>query len=337
MDESNNSATTYSRIFSGNERKGIIFFHTVFIAVILILFMAENAMAEAYLEKANKAYGTGNLHKAVRLYKKALAAGENRTLSSFNCANAYFQLDSLPQSIVFYQAAVDAAPDFFRGHLNLAIAYYSLEDVGNCIASIQRALELEPDNKKACLILAASYRKANAYPQAIVAFEQLVHSGQADADVYIALGEMYRELGDLPAACNWLKRYPETGVNREYVLTLLAEIYEQDSIPEKAIYYLQKARDIDGSNRWLHYRICLLHEKNGNRLVALEEAKTSLEQLPDFGDLALFSANCAFKLDRLSEAEHFYEIAREQGCPGAATGLENIRMVRLQRFLEKQD
>ena len=308
-----------------------------FVAVCLLFFASEIHSDGAYLAKANREYGAGNLSTAVQLYKKALAAGENRTLSSYNCANAYFQLDSLPQSIVYYQAAVNAAPDFFRGHLNLAIAYYSLEDVGNCIASIQRALELKPEDKKAHLILAASYRKAHAYPQAIVAFEQLIESGRAEDDAFIALGEMYRELGDLSAARKWLQRYPETGSNRDYVLMLLAEIYEEDNNLEKAIYYLQKARSFDISNRWLHYRICLLHEKSGNRLVALEEAKASLEAFPDFGELALFAANCAFKLERLGEAEYFYEIAREQECPGAAAGLENIRTVRLEQLLPNTD
>ena len=81
----------------------------------------------------------------------------------------------------------------------------------------------------------------------------------------------------------------------------------------------------------MHYRICLAHEKMGNRRVAYEEAKRSLTQYPDFGDLALFAGNCAFALGITGEAELFYTIAKKQGFPGAVVGLENIRLLREQQ------
>ena len=282
----------------------------------------------SFLQKANDAYGKGDLRRAVALYREALHKGENPTLGSFNLGNCYFQLDSLPQSIVYYRAAVDAAPDFFRGHLNLSISYYALEDFGNCIASITRALELEPDNEKALLIRAAALRKAGGTPESIIAFEQLREQDEGNIDAVIALGEMYRELGDGVTAARWFERYPDTGPNALYVYTVLAELCQQQGDPEKSLYYLQQASAKDPANRWLHYRICLAHEKMGNRRVAYEEAKRSLAQFPDFGDLALFAGNCAFALELTGEAEHFYTLAKQQGFPGAVVGLENIRLLR---------
>ena len=273
------------------------------------------------------------MSEAVGLYKKAVKAGENPTLCYFNLANAYFQLDSLPQSIVYYRAAVDGAPDFFRGHLNLAIAYYSLEDIGNCIASVSRALELEPDDKKALLIRAASYRKVSAWPEAIASFEQLVQVDEGNGDAYIALGEMYRDLGDFEMALKWLGKYPENGANLLYVTMMLADLFEHEDNSEKTLYYLRRARELDPDNRWLVYRICQLHDKMGNRRVAYEEAKNGLIRFSDFGDLVLFAGNCAFRLDLLNEAGHFYSLARDAGYPGAIAGLENIRITREQQNL----
>lgn len=297
-------------------------------AVTLFCCTVIGASASPLLQEANEAYGKGSLQKAVTLYKQALKAGENPTLGYFNLGNCYFQLDSLPQSIVYYRATVDEAPDFFRGHLNLSIAYYSLEDFGNCIASVSRALEIEPGDRKALLIRAAALRKAGGLPESIVAFEQLRQLDDGNSDACIALGEMYRELGDDVTAAAWFDRYPQSGPNALYVFTALAELYEQQENPEKTLYYLLQAREKDPANRWIHYRICLTHEKMGNKRVAYEEAKRSLVQFPDFGDLALFAGNCAFSLDLPGDAEHFYELAKKQEFPGAVVGLENLRMLR---------
>ena len=88
--------------------------HQVVITIpILLLVLSSNASTESHLRKANDFYSSGKLLEAVRQYKSAMNAGENPTLSYFNCANAYFQLDSLPQSIVYYRATVESAPDFF--------------------------------------------------------------------------------------------------------------------------------------------------------------------------------------------------------------------------------
>jgi tetratricopeptide (TPR) repeat protein len=297
-------------------------------SIILFSTAVSARSVPSFLQEANDAYGKGALQQAVTLYKKAYRAGENPTLVYFNLGNCYFQLDSLPQSIVFYRAAVNEAPDFFRGHLNLSIAYYSLEDFGNCIASVSRALELQPDDGKALLIRAAALRKAGGLPESIIAFEQLYQRDDSNSDACIALGEMYRELGDDVSAAAWFDRYPETGANTLYVFTVLAEIYEQQGNYEKTLYYLQRAKEIDPANRWLHYRICLTHEKMGNKRVAYEEAQRSLSLFPDFGDLALFAGNCAFSLDLPGEAEHYYTMAKQQGFPGAVVGLENIRLLR---------
>ena len=303
------------------------------VLLVLTLFVSGYGTA-SLLQEANDAYGKGALREAVTLYKQALKAGENPTLGYFNLGNCYFQLDSLPQSIVYYRAAVDGAPDFFRGHLNLSIAYYSLEDYGNCIASVSRALELEGGDRKALLIRAAALRKAGGTAESIVAFEQLYGLDKSSIDACIALGEMYHEIGDDVTAAAWFERYPESGANALYVYTVLAEIHERLGNPEKTLYYLQQAREKDYTNRWIHYRICLTHDKTGNRRVALEEAKRSLGQFPDFGDLALFAGNCAFALGQLDDAGHFYMIAKNQGYPGAVVGLENIRLLRERQAAE---
>lgn len=298
-----------------------------FLMFVLILFYAaEGGVLQA---NADAAYNAGKYRDAVTLYKKAASEGENRAICYFNCANAYFQLDSLPQSVVYYKACLGYAPDFFRGHLNIAIVYYTLEDIGECIASLSRALELKPDDDKALLIRAVCYRKASAIPEAITAFEALIAQYPDKEEAYIALAEMYRDLDDNQTAIEWLLKYPESGKNEVYVDYMLSDIYEQDGNLERALYYSKRTLEKEPDNRNLYYRICILLEKTGNDLVALEEAKRGVEQFSGFGDLAVFGGNIAMKYEKLDVAQRLYSVASTAGNPYGVVGLENVRKVRL--------
>jgi tetratricopeptide (TPR) repeat protein len=298
-------------------------------STLLLLLATVTIQGGELLDRANETYNSGNTYEAIELYRKAALAGENPALCYFNMANAWFQLDSLPQSIVYYKACIGAAPAFFRGHLNLAVAYYTLEDLGACIASARRALDLEPSNQKGLMILAASYRKAGSYPEAIATFEQLVASYPENDEPYIALAELYRELEDMEQTIEWLQRYPIDGQNRAYAFVMLGDILEAREEYERALYYLRQAWGLDSSNKWLFYRIVMLHQKMGNNLIALEQVQRALETMPEFAELALLGGNIAFEAGKISEAERLYAQARDHGSAGAVIGLENIRILRL--------
>ena len=312
-----------------NRIKEYHFITMVYTKIVILSFVL--FASAGLLEQANEYYGKSDFEEAIKLYKKAALEGENPALCYFNLGNSYFQIDSIPQSIVYYKAAIGYAPEFFRSHLNLAIAYYSLENVGKCIASAERALQLNPMNEKVLTVLAASYRKIGSFAEAIATFEKVVLIDETKEEPYIALAEMYLELDDMNKALKWLRRYPENGKNQIYVLQQLADIYEKQFDYSRALFYLKEIFTKDSTNRWSIYRICLLHERMGNGMVAMEEAREGLKHFPDFKELALYAGNLAFSLEKLIDAEHFYNMAETLGSPGALSGLENIRVAREQK------
>jgi len=299
---------------------------------ILVFVLSSALFAGQLLDEANKTYNEGDVEGAIPLYRKAALNGENPALCYFNMANAYVTIDSIPQSIVYYKACLSYAPDFFRGHLNLAIAYYQLQDIGACIAQVRRALDINPTHNKALMILAASYRQAGALPEAVATFEQMIALDPQKPEPYVALAELYRELDDKTESMKWLLKYPQGNEQDYYVAVMLAEIYEEKREFARASYYLNLAYEIDNSNKWILYRMVTLHQKSGNDLVALEEAKKGVELLPDFAELALLAGNLSFGLERYNEAEKYYLIARRNGSAGAVVGLDNIRIIRNQEL-----
>ena len=298
-------------------------------AFILMAVLLCPALAGAqYLNRANKLYNQGKYKQAIATYKKAVAVGENPTLCYFNLANTYFQEGELAQAIVYYRASIDAAPDFFMSHLNLPVTYSMLDEIGDAIALLRRAAEIKPDHLKVNMMLAASYRRAGDLPRSAALFERIYEKHPDRHKICLSLGEIYRELDDPTAAERWLLRYPSHGKYHVQVMQMLAEIHEGEGDLDRAIYYLRQVAASDKKNRWAFYQLVILLDRTGHALVALSEAEKGMEVYRDFGELALFAGNVAFKERLYSRAEEHYKKASKLGSPAAVVGLENIRTIR---------
>jgi tetratricopeptide (TPR) repeat protein len=304
---------------------------------IFFLCLAAAVIAGPTLDAANALYSRGKLKLSIRLFKKALTEGENPVLCYYNCANAYFQLDSLPRALTYYRQCIRMAPDFIKARLNLSIVYYMLEDLGPCIAQAKQTLRMDPNNQRLRLVLAAAYAKSGAIPEAAAEYEHIAGKRPDMTETYLALGEIYRNLEDFETAIQWLSEYPPSGQNYPYVLLLIADIYDQDGDLTRALYFLQKASELDKKNRNIVYRIVQTQKRMGNELVALETAMEAMTQFPKFSSLALEAGNIAFNQGILEKAEYCYSKAYDLGSPGAVVGLENVKIIRSQRALGMPD
>jgi tetratricopeptide (TPR) repeat protein len=304
----------------------------IFTAVVCF-FLAAAVQSGPILDSANELYTKGKLVESIRQYKKALAAGENPVLCHYNCANAYFQLDSLPRALVFYRQCIHAAPEYVKARLNCAIIYYMLGDLGRCIAASKQTLRLDPENRKLRIVLAAALAKSGAIPEAVAQYEYIATKYPEITETYLALGEIYRNLNDYETAIRWLGEYPHIGQNYPYVLLLVADMYQQTGDLPRVLFYLQKSYDID-KNRNTFYRMVQTQKQMGNDLVALETAMEGMTQFPKFAGLALEAGNIAFNRGMLEKAELCYSKAYALGSPGAVIGLENIKIVRTRKAME---
>lgn len=280
------------------------------------------------LDDANKLYSTGKLPEAIRLYKKASLSGENPALCSYNAANAYYQLDSLPRAVVYYTLCINAAPSFYKAYLNLAVVFFTLGDMGNCIATMREGLRIEPLQRKGSLLLAAAYRRCGAIGQSIVVFEDLAHAYPDMDEPYIALGEMYRDLNDPVMAIQWFESYPSSGKNGMSVALALADLYESTGNLERALFYLDRSYAGDKTRKWTLYRIAVVQQIMGDELVALETAASGFETFPDFSPLAVLAGTIAFSHGYFGEAEKQFGAAVKLGSAEAVVGLENVKAKR---------
>jgi len=294
-------------------------------AASVLALCAAVAAHGAMLDDANKLYGVGKLPEAIKLYKKASLSGENPALCSYNAANAYYQLDSLPRAVVYYSLCINAAPTFYKAYLNLAVVFFTLGDMGNCIATMREGLRIEPLQRKGTLLLAAAYRRCGAIGQSIVVFEDLAHAYPDMDEPYLALGEIYRDLNDPVMAAQWFESYPSSGKNSMSVSLALADLYESTGNLERALFYLDRSLAGDKSKKWTLYRIAVVQQKMGDELVALETARSGFETFPDFSPLAVLAGTIAFSHGYFGEAEKHFAAAVKLGSAEAVVGLQNVR------------
>ncbi|MGM0443369.1 MAG: tetratricopeptide repeat protein [Fibrobacterota bacterium] len=305
----------------------------IYLIILLISGILPLSVSGKMLDSANAVFNAGRTEEALKLYKKAAARGENRVLSSFNIANCYYQLDSLPQSIEYYRAVTLNAPDFYRAWLNLGVCYVALDAFGEAVAALQRAVALEPEREQGLFMLGATYRQMGALTDAVLQFEKLIEQSPQNGKAYIALAELYAELEDYEKAIELLAEYPEgaNSADDSHIALLQADFARNLNNVDRELYYLRRAFESNRENRWILYRIVETLVSTGSDLVALEEARRGLDLFPDFSELAVYAGNIAFRMERLTDAERFYTLGRNSGSSNAVIGLENIRIMRRQQ------
>ncbi len=305
-------------------------FVTVFrIAIFSFLFSNQMLMAGEYMKKADDLYRDGKFLAAISVYRQALAAEENPPITHFNIGNCWFQLDSLPQAAVNYEETLREAPEFSRAYLNLGIVYFNMNQFGSAISTLERGRIEDPTNVTMVNVLAESYRKLNKYELAIPLLEQLLEMDSSKIDILFTLAEIYRDLNDPDGAVGFLNRYPDTGRRLSDKYFMLSEIAEKKGGFSEALFFLNQYASLNPADKWPHYKIIGLLQKQGNPLSAVFKAQETVKTFPGFSDAALLGGNIAFTEKQFRYAEDLYRIAFQNGSAGGVTGLSNINRIYL--------
>ncbi len=291
---------------------------------ILILFIPLLLSAGELMKIANAKYSAGEFKSAIPLYEKALRAEENPPITHFNIANCYFQLDLLPQALVHYEATIELAPEFFRAYLNAGIIYFNESQFGKAVALLERARIEEPHNSTVIQILAAAYSELKRYDHAVPLLQQSLDNNPEKVNTLFRLAEIMIELEDSEEAVEWLEKYPDSGARRADKYFMLAEIAEDNGEFGTAIYYLNQYASISPEDKWPHYKVVLLMQKQEHSLSAIYKAEETLEMFPNFSDVALLGGNIAYSEKQYNLAEKLYRSAYNNGHSGGVVGLSNL-------------
>jgi len=262
----------------------------------------------------------------------------------FILANLYFQSGNLTKAERFYSNAIVKFPDFRRAYKNLGLVQVQQGDFNKAVSTISKAMELgEVDGRSYGLLgygyltqekyypAEAAYRQAilmqpdvtdwkvglartlletERYADAIALFDTLLLESPDNGDYWMLQGNAYLGKGDSMAAAKNLEVVRRMGAADLSTLTLLGDIYMNNSNADLALDAYLAATEIAtaGDSKPL-LRAASLFTRSGE----YEQAKALIPRIRNQIDLAE-----AEELDLLTlEAK----IARAEGDDAAAVEL----------------
>lgn len=262
----------------------------------------------------------------------------------FILANLYFQSGNLPKAERFYGTAVVKFPDFRRAYKNLGLVQVQQGNFEKAIKTISRAMELgEVDGRSYGLLgygyltqeqyypAEAAYRQAilmqpdvtdwkvglartlletQRYPDAIALFDTLLLESPDNADYWMLQGNAYLGKGDSMAAAKNLEVVRRMGAADLSTLTLLGDIYMNNSNADLALGAYLAATEIAGADDSKPLlRAASLFTRSGN----YEQAKAIIPRIREHIELAEDEALELLTLEA--------KIARAEGDDEAAVDL----------------
>ncbi len=210
--------------------------------------------------------GQGDLERAVREYKKAIAIDPQSSWLHLNLASAFIQKDKMEEAVVELKKSIELDPEAVQPHALLALVYANQEKTDLATAEYILALEnhvkFEPQNLDTYRGLGAIYLQQNKLKQAEGIFKLILNLSPLDAEAHFFLGNIYYNLKDYPSAEKELKSAIKLRADYHEALNFLGYFYlEQDKNIDPAGAMIKKALEIEPENGayldslgWFYYK-----------------------------------------------------------------------------------
>lgn len=196
----------------------------------------------------------------------------------FILANLYFQEGQLEQAETFYNSAIKKYPSFRRAYKNLGLVNVQKADFKSAIKSLSKSMELGLVDGRAYGLLGysyltegyyfpaeAAYRQAilmqpevldwklglarcllemEQYEDAIAIFDTLILNDPDNADYWVLQGNAFLGLNDSMRAASNLEIVDRLGSAKLETLSLLGDIYMNNTMPELALSAYLRASEL---------------------------------------------------------------------------------------------
>lgn len=194
-------------------------------------------LGELYIDIGNYGLALKNLERAVEL-----APNNSRYLNSL--AKVYLELDKVSQAIRTLQISIDTNPNSKWSYFYLGKALEKEFNFELAIEQYLKSLEIDPNFLEAQLSLAKLYSYINDYKKAIEVLESITDR-LVDLEIYFMLGQFYYNIANYEKSIINLENYVKLINNNWQAFYLLYLDYFNLNDKEKALFYLEKAYELN--------------------------------------------------------------------------------------------
>ncbi len=186
-------------------------------------------------EKALNFHKTGEIKKALFIYKKLLVKQKNNSNLLYLVGTAYLQIGEYKLAIKFLKKNIEIDQNNLGAHNNLGGALQEINKFNEAIKIYSKLLKLKPDHLEAQNNIAVCYSNLKKYEEAIKIYKNLINNNPKNYTAYNNLGNVYKEMNLEQDA---IKNYQEAiKLKSDYFISYknLADIYKRNDKYKEAI------------------------------------------------------------------------------------------------------
>jgi tetratricopeptide (TPR) repeat protein len=248
-------------------------------------------------------------------FNKSLNFIDNAIKINPNCANFYInkanilkELGQFNDSLNYYDIGINLDPNNSRIYFNKALLFIELNNYIEAKTLLEHSISIEPNFYEAYNSLGFIYSFfLEKYNESIFYFSEAIKINPSYLDAHSNLAEALRKVEKYEDAIKHCESVLTKKIDSSKIYNVLANIYVDLFIYDKAIFYYLKAISLDKNFYEAHYNLSIAYKECGLLVDSLTYLDNAIKIKPNYF-LALFSKSVLyFLLGDFINAWNFFE------------------------------
>lgn len=198
------------------------------------------------------------LGKALSHFKQALEIDLDDDMAFSACIECFDNMHRTRVCIDFLNQYLDLKPFAFFAWNELGVQYKKIKKYDKAIDAFEYSIAINQKGIFAFLQKAHCLESLNKYQEAIETYEEAASLEDSAANIYCKIGYCYQKLEKRQQAFKAFHKAIHEDPQLDMAWVELAAIYEKIGQYAEAVYYLQRAIDLDGNQTDYHRKMILL-------------------------------------------------------------------------------
>lgn len=276
----------------------------------------DSTNANVLFELGNFYNSTDNKNKAIDFYRKAVAYDQSNFYYNMAYANICLELKQFSDAIEIYERLLVQDPDNSELYVYLSEAYRSDGDLQKAITVLDKLEGVVGLDEKISFQKYQLYKMLNQENKGFAEIQKYINKYPGEVRYYLLLGNLYMQAGKINEAFVVYTKAKSIDPDDPYLITSMAEYYEQTNNKQAAEQELQIAlispkMDVDTKLGILAQYVGTLQKNRQGTQAANALFDTLMVQHPQEPKLNLMYGNLLMMQNRKEDAQFQFQIFAE--------------------------
>ena len=222
---------------------------------------------------ANKQKILGNLDKAANLFESCIRKSPGSAASMYELGGIYVRTGKLKEGIYFAKKAVEIDSHNKWYQLLLADAYAQNREYDKSIKTYQEIIKAYPENLDLYYEMGSIMLADRQFTEAIEVYNQIEEIIGVAEDISLQKEMIYITLNKIDKAAMELEKLIEKNPKEVRFYGMLAELYQANNLPEKALETYEKLLAVEPDDPHIHLSLSNYYRSIGEREKSYIELK----------------------------------------------------------------